>query len=149
MRNTLVALCLLGCASIGHAALGGAPNPVAAGNAASTAKSFKAASATAGYSIKTATLENGTTVQEFVGTDGIVFAVTWKGAFQPNLKELLGSHFSTMTKAAQARPMAGNSQLSVKDSDVVILSSGHMRSVSGRAWIPSLLPSGVTPDDIQ
>ena len=149
MRHTLVALCLLGCASIGHAALGGAPNPAAAGNSATAAKSFKASPSPTGYTIKAVTLENGTAVQEFVGTDGVVFAVTWKGAFQPNLKELLGSHFTTMTNAAQSRPMAGNSQLSVSANDVVILSSGHMRSVSGRAWIPSLLPSGVTPDDIQ
>jgi hypothetical protein len=33
--------------------------------------------------------------------------------------------------------------------DLVIESSGKMRAFSGRAWVPAMLPSGVTAADIQ
>ena len=96
------------------------------------------------------TLDSGTVVREYVGSsDGTVFAVSWSGAFMPDLRTLLGSHFATLTSAAAARPTAGHSQLSIKDSDVVIVSGGHMRAYAGRAWIISALPAGVSTDEIE
>lgn len=147
MRNIFVTLCLLGCASASHAALGGSPTVAATAPATSALKTFKAADA--GYTVRSNTQANGTLVKEFVANNGVVFAVVWEGPFTPDLKSLLGDHFGTMTAAANARPMAGNSQLNIDASGVVIQAGGHMRARHGRAWLPANLPAGVSADDIQ
>jgi hypothetical protein len=37
----------------------------------------------------------------------------------------------------------------LNSSDIVIESSGKMRAFVGRAWVPGMLPSGVTAADLQ
>jgi len=147
----LTTLACLACSSA-HAGLGGAPSDF--GNAAAVrARQLSAvapgtASASA-YTVKESTLDSGTVVREYVGADGVVFAVSWNGPFLPDLRTLLGSRFATMTAATQARPTGGRGQLRIDNDDVVIESGGHMRAWSGRAWLPGALPAGVTSGDIQ
>jgi GMP synthase-like glutamine amidotransferase len=50
--------------------------------------------------------------------------------------------------AAKAR-RAGRSQLSLKQSDLVIVSGGHMGAFEGHAWLPAKLPAGFNPGDIK
>ncbi len=153
MRRSLLPLLLsllplLAC-SYAYAALGGAPSHFGATPARLAARSLAAAGAPAAWTVSTSTLDSGTVVREYVNPAGAVFAVSWNGPFLPDLRTLLGQHFGTMTGAAAQRPKAGHSQLAVERPDVVIISNGHMRAFSGRAWIPGELPPGFSPDNIE
>jgi hypothetical protein len=106
-------------------------------------------SASAGYSVSTTTLASGTTVREYVGADGVVFAVTWNGPFLPDLRELLGQHFATLRNESARQPKAGRGQILVAQPDLTIESGGHMRAYAGRAWINSRLPAGFDTDALE
>lgn len=108
-----------------------------------------AAATSAAYTVNSTVLANGTTVREYVGADGLVFAVSWSGPFLPDLRTLLGDYFTTMTTEAARHPKAGHSQLYVKDPAVTIESTGHMRAYAGRAWINARLPAGFNTQDIE
>ena len=141
---------LLQCA-LAYAALGGSPSDFG-GTPATTARRLAAtgAAATAGtaattdsiYTVSQSTLDSGTVVREYSDTAGKVFAVSWRGPMLPDLRTLLGEKFAVMTGAAGQRARAGHSQLALDQSDVVLVSNGHMRSFAGHAWIPSALPAG-------
>ncbi len=94
-------------------------------------------------------LESGTVVHEYVDAQGTVFAVSWSGPFLPDLKELLGSHFDAMVAHAGQARRAGRSPLVLKQSDLVIVSGGHMGAFEGHAWLPAKLPEGFKPGDIK
>lgn len=157
VRHLLAAGLLLPAASlVCHASLGRAPSvfPDASSNAVRArvlAASGAAASAAgaASYTVNSSVLPSGTTVREYVGADGIVFAVSWNGPFLPDLRNLLGDHFTTMTSEAARHPKAGHSQLRVDRADVTIESTGHMRAFAGRAWINARLPAGFNTQDIE
>lgn len=101
-----------------------------------------------GYTVQEMTLPSGTVVREFVSpATGRVFAVAWQGPFMPDLKQLLGAHFSTFTDAAKERP-PHRGALSVNRPELVVHSGGHMRAFSGFAYLPSKLPEGVQVDDL-
>lgn len=92
-------------------------------------------------------LPSGTVVTEYLGTSGAVYAVTWRGPVLPNLQQVLGTYFPSY-KSASLAPVVRHRLVKVSTPNVVIESSGKMRAFVGRAWIPALLPSGVTPADI-
>ena len=150
MRNFIVSVLLAVFSNLSYAALGGAPvtqPPAQAGKSAHVARMFAARTSVPYTRIET-TLPSGTVLHEYVSTDDVVFAVTWKGPFLPDFRELLGQHFSTMVAEAGKTPKAGHSQLTINRPEVVISAGGHMRAFEGKAWIPSALPSGFTPADI-
>jgi len=130
--------------ALAYAALGSAPSNFGDAPVRQGARSPAAATTTgaAVYTVSQSTLDSGTVVREYSGADGVVFAVSWNGPTLPDLRTLLGDKFTSMTSAAAKRPKAGHSQLAVDQSDVVIVSNGHMRSFAGHAWIPSALPAG-------
>jgi hypothetical protein len=101
------------------------------------------------YTVTQSTLDSGTIVREYADAAGVVFAVSWQGPTLPDLRTLLGDKFTVMTANAAKRPKAGHSQLAVDQSDVVIVSNGHMRAFTGRAWIPSALPTGFDTSTIE
>ena len=153
-RILLAGLLLPAAALTCHATLGRAPTAVpAAGTSAVRAHVLAAGaganSGAAGYTVNSSVLDNGTTVREYVGADGVVFAVSWNGPFLPDLRTLLGDHFATLTSEAARHPKAGHSQLHVDGSDVTIESTGHMRAYAGRAWINARLPAGFNTGDIE
>ena len=150
--------------ALAYAALGGAPSdfgtgttPVrqarslAAGAATGTGTGTDTATATAAavYTVTQSTLDSGTIVREYSTAAGIVFAVGWTGPTLPDLRTLLGDKFAVMTASAGKRAKAGHSQLAVEQSDVVIVSNGHMRAFSGPAWLPSALPAGFDTSSIE
>ena len=94
-------------------------------------------------------LESGTVVHEYVDAQGTVFAVSWSGPFLPDLKEILGSHFDTLVAQAGNARRGGRSPLMLKQSDLVVVSGGHMGAFQGRAWLPAKLPAGFKPGDIK
>jgi len=99
------------------------------------------------YRVHEIQLPSGTVVREFSGPDGKIFAVTWKGPAMPNLRQTLGTYFGAYTAAAQA-PHAGRGLLQVRQPNLVIQSSGHMRAFAGRAYLPQAVPSGVSVEEL-
>ena len=92
-------------------------------------------------------LPSGTTVTEYVNANGTVYAVSWQGPTLPNLQQILGSYFVNYQTAAKT-PVVRHRVVRLDSPGIVIESTGKMRAFVGRAWVPALLPSGVSPADI-
>jgi uncharacterized protein DUF2844 len=91
------------------------------------------------------------TVREYVSGDK-VFAVAWRGKRTPNLVSLLGAYFQEYQEASAAAASIGplrRKGTRIQAPHVVVETGGHARDVRGRAYLPSLLPSGVTTEMIQ
>jgi Protein of unknown function (DUF2844) len=100
------------------------------------------------YRVHVSQLPSGTVVREYVAPNGNVFAVTWRGPFVPNLKELLGRYFDEYATGAAAHRIDRH-HVEVRQSDLVVQASGHMRATAGRAYLPQALPSGVSVGDLE
>jgi hypothetical protein len=138
------------------AGLGGAPSTFAAATAVHArqmAASSVGSSTTPNlYTVQETTLEGGTLVREYVDGRGQVFAVSWNGPFMPDLRTLLGAHFAALTDDQHDRSQGhgrGRGPLRIKQQDLVIESGGHMRAWTGRAWLSSALPAGVSAEVIE
>lgn len=94
------------------------------------------------------TRDDGTLIREYVSFDGKVFGVSWKGPSLPDLSQLLGSNFAEFQNTLQRRPGRRKAAV-VRNSDLVVESTGHTRAFYGRAYLNSLLPGGVTPEVVQ
>lgn len=105
-----------------------------------------------GYTLHEIKTPMGTIVHEFVSTDGRVFAVAWHGPSMPPMQQILGSYFQQFSDGVQARHAAAHVRrgpLNIQESGLVVQNSGHPRGYFGRAYIPGILPPGVTPDQIR
>jgi hypothetical protein len=100
------------------------------------------------YTVHEMQTARGTLVREFVSPGGTVFAVSWQGS-APDLEQLLGSYFDQYVQAAQAQPSRRGRGMHIDTGDFVLESGGHMRFVTGRAFLRSKLPSGVTSDQVR
>jgi Protein of unknown function (DUF2844) len=100
------------------------------------------------YSVHELTLPGGTTVREYLTPTQQVFAIAWNGPSIPDLHLLLGSYFPRFRSAAQAVGRARRPVI-VQEPDLVIQSGGHPRAFSGVAYLPALIPSGVSPEQIR
>ncbi len=155
-RFLLLGLALGTGAQQAWAALGQAPSAQvrsaagsAAGSAAAARKLAVTPAVTASlFTVHEAVLASGTTVQEYAGTTGVVFAVAWRGPVLPDLSALLGVYFSAFkaetdkTRALGKRGSAAN----VARSDLVVSSNGRMRGFYGYAYAPELIPAGINID---
>lgn len=91
------------------------------------------------------------TVREYLSGD-TVFAVAWRGRRPPNLVSLLGAYFQEYQEASAAAASTGppmRKGTRIQAPRVVVETGGHARDVRGRAYLPSLLPQGVTIEMIQ
>jgi Protein of unknown function (DUF2844) len=100
-----------------------------------------------GYTVHEISAPDGMVVKEYVSSGGVVFGVSWRGRTMPDLQNLLGSYFPEFQQAAESAPR--RRALAVRTDRLVVESSGHMRAFRGRAYVPSLLPSGVTDEVVQ
>ncbi|WP_211474530.1 DUF2844 domain-containing protein [Collimonas humicola] len=135
------------------AALGAAAGPAPVNGAAQSDIARAKASAARvssynGYTVSETVQPSGTTVREYISPANIVFAVSWQGPDMPNLQELLGTYADQYVSAASA-PHAVRRAVAIQSDQLVLHSGGHMRSFAGSAYVPSLLPQGVTPNDIR
>jgi hypothetical protein len=107
--------------------------------------------ATGAYTIHELTSPLGTVVREYISPSGRVFAVSWQGPFQPDMKQLLGSYFDQYSVAAKAQRenQTRRSLLNIHERSLVFQSAGHMRAYFGRAYDPRLLPPGVNADELR
>jgi Protein of unknown function (DUF2844) len=104
-----------------------------------------------GYSIETITVA-GMTIKEYVASDGVVFAITWRGTGAPDLPLLFGSYIDEYREgltALQSRKPRIRRPMVLKTAHLVVERAGHSRYMWGRAFIPTLLPATITPEDIQ
>ena len=99
------------------------------------------------YRVHEIQLPSGTLVREYAGLDGAVFAVTWHGPYVPNLRQLFGRYFDAYVGAAKT-PYADHHHLVVKQGDLVVEASGHMRAFNGRAYLPQAIPNGLSIGDL-
>lgn len=92
-----------------------------------------------------------TVIREYVSPGGRVFGVSWTGPFIPDMQQILGDHFQQYVSAAKAAssPGSGRRPLHIEQPNFVLHNSGHMRFYSGKAYDPSLLPQGVTANDVR
>jgi hypothetical protein len=102
----------------------------------------------AAYSVHEIQASTGTTVREFVSPSGTVFGVAWQGPWNPDLRQLLGQYFDQYAQAIQNK-RAGRGPVSIQQEGLVVEAGGHMRSFSGRAYLPQMLPQGVTSEVIK
>lgn len=131
------------------ASLGGNAVSVVADRAYMQGKLSKAAKDA--YTVQEIQAPTGVVVREYVSQSGTVFAVAWQGPTQPDLRQVLGSYFTTFTQALQAqratRPARG--PLVIQQPGLVVEMGGHMRWVVGRAYIPGMMPAGVQAGEIR
>jgi len=123
---------------------------VSASSTAAT-NSTSASALLAGYTIQTVVQTGGTTIHEYIGTDGTVFAVSWAGPFMPNLRQLFGTYFSSyQNEAARLRANTnGHGPLSVDDGELVVQSTGGMHNFTGNAYLKSHVPGTFSVDLIR
>jgi len=100
------------------------------------------------YSVHEIQMPPGIVVHEYVSAAGKVFAVTWRGPGMPDLYQLLGP-YSSQVAAAAPGPHYNHRHITVETADVVVQSSAHLRTYSGRAWAPALLPPNFSLGDIK
>ncbi len=91
-----------------------------------------------------------TILREYVSPSGVVFAIAWNGLVHPDLTQLLGSYASEYQRALKQTPrQPDRRRLRVKTDRVVVEKWGHMRNLQGRAYVPALIPPGVSIDEIE
>jgi len=92
----------------------------------------------------------GTTVREYASPSGVIFAVAWAGLAAPDLAPLLGSYAEEYRREASEQPrLPGRRERRVATARVVVERWGHMRDLHGRAYLPGLVPPGVSLDEIR
>jgi hypothetical protein len=89
-------------------------------------------------------------VREYISPSGMVFGIAWNGLIHPDLTLLLGSYTSEYQKSVRQTPRKPGHRFSqIKTDRIVVEKWGHMRNLRGRAYVPSLIPSGVTINEIK
>ena len=104
------------------------------------------------YTVHEIISQNGTKVREYVTPTGKIFAITWKGQFIPDLRQLLGKYFDQFSKESISRNKKSpriRGPIFILQPGLVVQSSGHMRAYSGRAYLPDMVPQGIKIEDIQ
>ncbi len=97
-----------------------------------------------GYTLHELQDATGGIIHEYVSPAGVVFAVTWRGPFKPDLQQLLGSRFDTYVNAPRSAGSDRN-HLAIDTSGLIVRAGGHQRGFFGSAWAPALVPAGVDP----
>jgi len=102
------------------------------------------------YSVQEMQAPGGMVINEYVAPSGRVFAVAWHGPFVPDMRQILGTYFQQYSAALQAQPKRyGRRPLNIQQSGLVVQASGRMRAYWGRAYVPEMLPDGITADEIK
>jgi Protein of unknown function (DUF2844) len=99
------------------------------------------------YSVHEIQTPSGIVIREYVSAAGKVFAVSWQGSGIPDLAQLLGSYSEPLRQAA-VHPHYNHHRLNIETTDVVMQSTGHLRTRYGRAWVPAMLPQNFSLKDI-
>ncbi|WP_035057465.1 DUF2844 domain-containing protein [Andreprevotia chitinilytica] len=148
MKQSL-GLALLLCASClpCWATLGQQASPVQGSARVLSSAGSTATGSAAPYSVQETQTSSGQIIREYLSSTGVVFAVTWQGPTRPDMQQLLGSYFPSFANANQLPHRRGPVRL--QQSGLVLQSGGHMGALSGRAYVPQLVPQGVDPETLR
>ena len=109
----------------------------------------RSTTARTGYTVEEIESDS-TIVREYAALSGVVFGIAWNGLVHPDLAPLLGSYEDEYSQALRQAPRKkGRRRLQVKTERVIVEKWGHMRNLQGRAYVPALLPAGVSVDEIK
>jgi Protein of unknown function (DUF2844) len=136
-----VALPRMACATLGEAEIS------VQTDATRSLAAIKSSQEREGYRVHEIALASGTLMREFVGPEGKVFAVAWHGPTRPDLRQALGQYFGAFASAPRSR-LSDRRHVQIRQGDVVVEGGGHMRALSGRAYLLSAIPSGVSLGDL-
>jgi hypothetical protein len=103
------------------------------------------------YTVHEMQSASGTTVREYVSSNGTVFAVAWQGPWMPDLRQMLGAYFDDYQRALQtpSGKRRARGSLTIDLPDLMVQISGHPRAFSGRAYVPRLMPLRVQAETIR
>jgi predicted methyltransferase len=121
----------------------GQPVQAVARDAAAMGGSVLVRAGSGNFSVQEIVAPGGGLVREYVGPSGMVFAVSWSGPTMPDLKALLASYYPRFALQAQASER-GSKVLAIQCSDFVLRILKLPRGLAGAAYVPQLMPSGVT-----
>lgn len=112
--------------------------------------SAKTSSLGATYSVRETT-DDLRKLKEFVTGDGVIFAISWEGVGAPNFSEIFGKYYDDFKKERDSslRQRKNRKALSLKTSDIVVNSFGQGAFMSGSAYVTSLFPPGLAPEDLK
>ena len=147
MKKALVLLALAaGAALPAWAVLGGSAESVAVDQIRFNAN--RRIMSTRQYTLHEISSADGTLIREYVTPTGQVFGVAWSAPVIPDLSQLLGSYNTEFQNSLHAKRV-GRGAAVVRNADLVVESGGHMRAFYGRAYLNSMLPSGVTQEIVK
>lgn len=103
------------------------------------------------YSVQQIQSPNGVVVREYASPAGNVFGVSWQGPTRPNLRQLLGPYFDTYIKAIPPKMMFRlvRGPFRIQAHGLIVEMAGHGRWLIGRAYLPAMMPAGVTAKDVR
>lgn len=147
----LLSSCLIGLSTYALAGLGGSVDSFQNNSSPVTILRHSvvttSSSTATSYSTQQMHDDAGNLITEYVSTNGVVFALTWRGLFKPDLNKLLGNYFRTYLAVESS---SSRRQTQVVDQDsVVVVSEGRLRNFHGKAYIPALVPNGFSLDDLK
>lgn len=92
----------------------------------------------------------GLTVREYATPDGVVFGFTWTQQSGPlSLETLFGAYYQEYSNAVAGQSGRSRRFHQITTEHLVVERGGRMGAVWGRAWIVSLIPAGMSKDQIQ
>lgn len=102
------------------------------------------------FSVQETPLENSTVIKEYARTDGLVFAVSWRGPVVPDLPLLLGTYFPVFKQAQEEALIAGKrgSPLILAKDGLIVQASGRSPHFFGYAYVTHLVPPGIKVKDV-
>ena len=83
------------------------------------------------YTLHEVQSSSGTTIREYVSSNGTVFAVAWQGPWLPDLRDS-GPYFDQYQLAMQTAQggRRARGMLTISQPDLVVQMSGHLRAFS-------------------
>jgi hypothetical protein len=94
---------------------------------------------------------NGMVVREYLSPGGTVFAVAWEGPLMPDFRKLFGERYGQFEQAVRERVSARprmRGPLTVRRPGLVVQLRGRMRAYLGYAYVPGLVPQGMSVEDL-
>ncbi|MFM6928689.1 MAG: DUF2844 domain-containing protein [Bdellovibrio sp.] len=120
-----------------------------AGALSGSAKAPQTTSSGASFTVTQSTDANGIFVRQYIDSSGLVFAISWKGSFVPDLENLLGGFTADFKNAVHKKgKLRGSRRLKVDTGFIIVEGGGRQRDQSGRAYIPVKLPAGFDLKDV-
>jgi hypothetical protein len=101
-----------------------------------------------GYNLHQITMKDGSVVNEYASPAGVIFGVSWRSHITPNLSFLLGTYYTNYQQGTVVRRIPRRA-ITIEGDNFVFSSAGHMRSFSGRAYVPGLVPANLTAEVVQ